>query len=182
MRTQKKLAFTLIELLVVIAIIGILAGLIILNLRSARVKARDAKRKSDIASVQTAVESYIDDTGKAPFCDDAGGLIFCRTIEPYGPFLEPLQTAGYLTTTPRDPVNTSTGYLNYAYANLGASNPRIYTPDQYYLEAGLEKTTCGTNVYYYPGGGAYLLSITNSQTYRNYLESTYNYQEKPCGD
>ncbi|MCX6785799.1 MAG: type II secretion system protein [Candidatus Komeilibacteria bacterium] len=42
MRNRK--GFTLIELLVVIAIIGLLSSLAVVNLNSARGKARDAKR------------------------------------------------------------------------------------------------------------------------------------------
>ncbi|PIS08253.1 hypothetical protein COT76_02470, partial [Candidatus Berkelbacteria bacterium CG10_big_fil_rev_8_21_14_0_10_33_10] len=50
--------FTLIELLVVIAIIGILAGVVVVNVGSAQAKARDAKRISDMKAIQTALEMY----------------------------------------------------------------------------------------------------------------------------
>ncbi len=57
---RKKLnAFTLIELLIVIVIIGILAGLIIFALRTATLKARDAKSKSSAREVQSALETYM---------------------------------------------------------------------------------------------------------------------------
>ncbi len=53
-----KKGFTLIELLVVIAIIGILSTLSVLALNSARARARDAKRISDVRQIQTALEMY----------------------------------------------------------------------------------------------------------------------------
>lgn len=58
--------FTLIELLVVIAIIGILAALIIPSAISSQQRARDAKRKSNIAQIAKAIERYSIDYGKYP--------------------------------------------------------------------------------------------------------------------
>ncbi|MBU1131363.1 type II secretion system GspH family protein [Patescibacteria group bacterium] len=48
--------FTLIELLVVIAIIGLLSSLAMVNLNSARAKARDARRLSDVKQLSTILE------------------------------------------------------------------------------------------------------------------------------
>ncbi len=61
---MKRKAFTLIELLVVIAIIGILAALILLSLRTARAKARDARRKSDLRQIKAALELYSSDNSE----------------------------------------------------------------------------------------------------------------------
>ena len=54
--TPKEAGFTLIELLVVIAIIGLLASLSMVALNSAREKARNSRRVSDIKQIQTALE------------------------------------------------------------------------------------------------------------------------------
>ncbi len=58
--------FTLVELLVVIAIIGLLSTLAVVSLGSARSKARDARRISDIKQIQTALELYFADQGAYP--------------------------------------------------------------------------------------------------------------------
>ena len=63
---RKNRGFTLIELLVVIAIIGLLSTLAVVALNSARAKSRDAKRVSDIKSLQTALELYYQDANSYP--------------------------------------------------------------------------------------------------------------------
>ena len=63
---MKKKGFTLIELLVVVAIIGVLATVVLGALGDARAKARDAKRQSDIKTIQNALELYYTDNGSYP--------------------------------------------------------------------------------------------------------------------
>ena len=58
--------FTLIELLIVIAIIGILSATVLVSLNTARAKARDVRRLSDIKQVQTALELYYFENGSYP--------------------------------------------------------------------------------------------------------------------
>ena len=65
MKKQQK-GFTLIELLVVIAIIGILATIVMVSLNTARSKARDARRVSDIRQLQLALQMYYDSNGSYP--------------------------------------------------------------------------------------------------------------------
>ena len=74
MKNNKK-GFTLIELLVVIAIIGLLSTLSILALNSARARARDAKRISDVKQIQTALEMYYNDAGDYPASADPGASV-----------------------------------------------------------------------------------------------------------
>jgi len=65
MLKTKRRGFTLIELLVVIAIIGILATIVLVSLNTARAKARDARRSSDMHQVSLAMELYYDANGSS---------------------------------------------------------------------------------------------------------------------
>jgi type IV pilus assembly protein PilA len=57
-RTQDESGFTLIELLVVILIIGILAAIAIPAFLSQKSKANDAAAKTQVGTLQTAMETY----------------------------------------------------------------------------------------------------------------------------
>jgi len=114
---KTKRGFTLIELLVVIAIIGILSSVVLASLNTARVKARDARRISDIRQIQLALEVYYSDNNNYPT-----GLTVANLVTP-----------GYLPVLPTDPV-TGAGY---SYAALGSGA----TCSSYHLGATLEETT-----------------------------------------
>jgi len=81
-----KKAFTLVELLVVVAIIGLLSTLSVVALNSARAKARDSRRLSDIKQLRTALDMYYDSAGTYPDSLTSGsplsygGMIFLAKV------------------------------------------------------------------------------------------------------
>ena len=123
--------FTLIELLVVIAIIGILAGVVTVSVGNAQAKARDAKKVSDISSLQTALEMYYNDTGSYRINNCSGSW-----IDVYDRITIELKDKGYLSSIPKSPVNGQPYYFscpnkdNYRiYVNLENTNNQILNSD-----------------------------------------------------
>ncbi len=66
-------AFTLIELLVVVAIIAVLAGLILQTSGFVQEKAATSRAKTEIAALESALESYKIDNGTYPI-ETTGGV------------------------------------------------------------------------------------------------------------
>ncbi|MFH0852000.1 MAG: type II secretion system protein [bacterium] len=123
---MKQKGFTLIELLVVIAIIGILATVVTVSLNSARKKARDTKRLSDVKAIVTALEMYYDvnqnhypgSTSSYGEAEAGCGGWDTSTVDNDGDgkfFIEPLQDGSFLSKVPQDPVGGSTCGGSYAY-------------------------------------------------------------------
>jgi prepilin-type N-terminal cleavage/methylation domain-containing protein len=80
-KTQKKNGFTLIELLVVIAIITLLSSIVFASVKSARMKARNARRTADIGQLVVAFNLGLSDSnGVLP----ASGGDVCISATCYG--------------------------------------------------------------------------------------------------
>lgn len=69
---MKRKCFTLVELLAVIAIIGILAGILIPALGGAQLRGKITQAKSDMKTIETALESFAADNG-GRYCVNSSG-------------------------------------------------------------------------------------------------------------
>jgi prepilin-type N-terminal cleavage/methylation domain-containing protein len=115
----KERGFTLVELLVVIAIIGILATLVLLNLNTARARARDTQRIAHVNQIVGALEQYLEANGRYP-----------ATL---GTNLDSF-FAG--SKTPTDPRNVAP----YVYTYTGLPSGCTTSCFGYYLSANLEQS------------------------------------------
>jgi prepilin-type N-terminal cleavage/methylation domain-containing protein len=107
--------FTLIELLVVIAIIGLLSSVVLASLNTARVKARDAQRASDMVQVVNALELYANDhQASYPAAVTGSGCAGARST--YCLANTPGLAPTYIPSLPHDPTyaNTVNDYLYQA--------------------------------------------------------------------
>ena len=128
--------FTLVELLIVIAILSILSTIGVANFRSARLKAMDAQRKSDLQTIAKSLEAYVNDYRSYPA---TGVLVWGQ------PLADPAHPETiYSAKLPTDPgsydyvyVSGGTSYTLYAYLENENDPARI--------ETGITET-CKTNV------------------------------------
>ena len=110
---RKKRGFTLIELLVVVAIIALLASVVMASLNSARGKARDAQRLSDMNQIKIALELFYSEHDHYPSLPTEGVSVSGEYIgDDSGPIEVAL--APYIKTIPKDPLHDGVNYY-YAY-------------------------------------------------------------------
>ncbi len=170
--------FTLIELLVVVAIIGILSSVVLASLKTAREKARDAQRISDIKQIQNAIEMYYNDNGFYPkitahtetdsgcggsinWCGATGSLKFY--LSPYLSKLPLRDDAGFYKAYYYE-SNAGDNYQTYGFmASLeSSSNSSRESGDGGYLghmyEVGQQPKYCMEK---YTGSSAYWWSAPN---------------------
>ena len=112
---RKNKAFTLIELLVVIAIISILTAIVIANLTQSKAKSRDAKRISDVAQIQLALELFFDRCNQYPVPLSTSSANGCTNGITLGTFMtqipnpprssDPAYSAGYWVNSQSAPSN-----------------------------------------------------------------------------
>ena len=90
---QKQKGFALVELLVVISIMAILTTMAMVVYSGLQSQSRDAKRQSDLKTIQSALEQYRADQGFYPLSIIFGGSLTSGTKT-------------YLKEIPKDPIGT----------------------------------------------------------------------------
>lgn len=93
--TKRQSGFTFIELLVVMTIIAVITGVAVVSYNATALKSRDARRKTDIESIRSALELCRTESGSYP-----------------ASIYNNMSCSGevYLLNTPRDP-KTNAPYL-----------------------------------------------------------------------
>lgn len=105
----RRTAFSLVEIMIVIVIIGLLAGVVTINVRSYLNRAKQNTARQEIATIAHALETFYSKTGSYP-THDQGIAILCRPSET---FPEP-----FLKGEPKDPWGRG-----YQYNCAGPSGP-----------------------------------------------------------
>ena len=80
-------AFTLVEIMIVIVIIGLLAGVVTLNVRSYMSRARQNAARQEIATISHALETFYATYGRYPTNDEGLAVLTKPSPKIYDPLL-----------------------------------------------------------------------------------------------
>ena len=108
-RQHRQGGFTLIEIMVVVVILGILAAVVVPRIMSRPDEARIVKARSDIQSLETALNLYRLDNYTYPTTDQG---LQALVEKPVSPEPQNWKEGGYLDRMPRDPWQRPYQYLN----------------------------------------------------------------------
>ena len=160
-RTSKE-GFTLIELLVVISIIGLLSSIVLASLNTAREKARDAARESDIKSIENALELYRNDHSAYPPSGGAtvpnGG--WTNSNDSSWNTLASYLVPTYIPQMPIDPSQSTSGWSGNGQETFAYYSNGYGCPQQWYMLVWKPEvstvsspgvTTCNGTVFNYSG-------------------------------
>ena len=138
----KRGGFTLIELLIAVTIIGILGAAGLAYYGTSQARARDAKRQTDLSSLQSSLELYYAETFAYP---STGGS--WRDLSPALGVLVPT----YIKLMPADPKGSAPAY-RYREVSSGQG---------YCLEAFLERAETAQSTCTVPLEGDYNYGVGN---------------------
>lgn len=156
-RYGRRSGFTLIELLIVIAIIGLLATLAVFAVGSARQRARDARRISDIKQISNALELFATSNGGYPSVSRTLGDATNATCLDDGGFHGNVAEADsgsvcgdagngttYMAAIPSNPLP---GGVDYVYSPDGSCDGSVCTlySIRYSLEGGVGEIPSGAH-------------------------------------
>ena len=89
-RKRRGKGFSLVEIMIVIVIIGLLAGLVTVNVRSYLAKAKQNSAKQEIATIVKALETFYASYSRYPTNEEGLDIL----IKPSTKFPEPLLSGG----------------------------------------------------------------------------------------
>ncbi len=143
MKKTNQKGFTLIELLVVIAIIGLLSTMAVISLNSARAKARDAKRLSDVKQLSTTLSLEAADNEIAPLngCVLANDLTTSCT----GPGQVGIEFVNFEDPTTPTTACTAVSVAPCGYSIVAAASQTGNAEIRFYLEGSSGSLNAGLN-------------------------------------
>lgn len=122
MNSKMKAGFTLVEILAVVAIIGVISGLAVGPIKSARLKSRDTQRKADINVLAQGVDLYYSEKKALPGQSSGGTCASFSSVVTEEWVTFKTLVAAFIPASslfPNDPLNTST--YNYVYTCDGSA-------------------------------------------------------------